>query len=85
MDRPEITVVDCPVRDGGLMNKSQFTLETVRDVYKATCDAGIHICEIGYKNSKKHFDPGEFGPWRFCEEEILKRVTDGIETNTKLL
>jgi len=35
MYRPEIKVVDCSIRDGGLMNKHQFSYEFVRKVYKA--------------------------------------------------
>jgi 4-hydroxy 2-oxovalerate aldolase len=31
------------------------------------------------------FDPEEFGPWRFCSEDDLKRATDGIDPQeTKL-
>jgi len=84
MYRPQITVLDCTIRDGGLMNNSNFSDELVRAVYKAICDSGIQIVELGYRNSKKIFPPDRFGPWRFCEEEALKRVTDGIETETKL-
>ena len=35
MYRPQIKVVDCTIRDGGLANNSHFTLETVRAVYQA--------------------------------------------------
>lgn len=84
MFRPEITVVDCTIRDGGLMNNSRFSDETVRGVYKAICEAGIQYVELGYRNSKKLLDADKFGAWRFCDEEALKRITDGIETETKL-
>ena len=84
MYRPEITVVDCTIRDGGLLNKSKFSIDTVKAVYKSVCDAGIHIIELGYRNSKKIFSPDEFGPWRFCDDEVLKKVVDEIETGTKL-
>ena len=40
MFRPQIKVVDCTIRDGGLTNNSNFTLETVRAVYEAVCAAG---------------------------------------------
>jgi len=79
MFRPEIKVVDCTIRDGGLANDSHFTLETVRAVYEACCAAGIDYVELGYRNSKEMFDPAEFGPWRFCDEEMLRKATDGIE------
>jgi len=35
MFRPQIKVIDCTIRDGGLMNKSNFSFDTVKNVYKA--------------------------------------------------
>ena len=84
MYRPEITVVDCTIRDGGLMNNSKFPFETVRAVYKAVCESGVDIVELGYRNSKEMFSTEEYGPWRFCDDGKLKKVTDGIESDTKL-
>ena len=82
MFRPQIKVVDCTIRDGGLANDSHFTLETVRAVYRATCAAGVDYVELGYRNSKEMFSPAEFGPWRFCDEDQLRRVVDGIDPGT---
>lgn len=84
MYRPEIKVIDCTIRDGGLMNNSQFTFETVKAVYKAICESGVDIVELGYRNSKDMFSPKEYGDWRFCDDEKLKEVVDGIESKTKL-
>lgn len=78
MYRPQIKVIDCTIRDGGLMNKSKFSFETVRNVYKAVCAAGIDIVELGYRNSKQMFSVDEYGPWRFCDEENLRKIVDGI-------
>lgn len=82
MFRPEIKVCDCTIRDGGLMNSSNFSLETVRNVYKAACDSGIDYVELGYKNSKEMFSTDEFGLWRFCDEDILKKVVEGIDSKS---
>ncbi len=79
MFRPEIKVVDCTIRDGGLANDSKFSLETVRNVYRAVCAAGIDYVELGYRNSKEMFSPAEFGPWRFCDEDQLQKVVEGID------
>lgn len=85
MYRPEIKVVDCTIRDGGLANNSKFSFETVRAVYAACCAAGIDYVELGYRNSKKMFCPKEYGPWRFCDEDVLRQVVDGIDRGcTKL-
>ena len=75
MDRNNVKVVDCTIRDGGLMNNSHFELETVRAVFKACCDAGVDVCELGYHNSKEMFDPAEYGAWRFTEEPDMIAAT----------
>ncbi|TWU17462.1 aldolase catalytic domain-containing protein [Bythopirellula polymerisocia] len=75
--RPELKVLDCTIRDGGLINKHQFTDETVRAVYETCIEAGIDAMEVGYKNSPKPFPKGEFGPWRHCDEEDLNRLFAG--------
>ncbi len=82
MYRPEIKVCDCTIRDGGLMNSSNFSLETVRNVYKAACDSGVDYVELGYRNSKEMFSTDEFGAWRFCDEDVLNQVTDGIDAKS---
>jgi 4-hydroxy 2-oxovalerate aldolase len=85
MYRPQITVVDCTIRDGGLMNKSQFTLDCVQAVYKAICESGIHIVELGYRNSRTMFDPEKYGAWRFCDDEMIKKVVgDNKFPDTKI-
>lgn len=86
MYRPELKVVDCTIRDGGLTNNSCFTLETVRAVYKAACEAGIDYVELGYRNSREMLSGDEFGAWRFCDEDDLRAATDGIDSTrgTKL-
>ena len=70
--RKEIKVLDCTIRDGGLMNDSNFEDKTVRAVYEACVASGVDFMEIGYKNSKKIYSPDKFGAWRFCGEDDIK-------------
>jgi 4-hydroxy 2-oxovalerate aldolase len=84
MFRPQIKVCDCTIRDGGLMNNSKFTLETVRSIYAACSAAGVDIIELGYRNSKDHFSPDKYGAWRFCDEEMLTKATEGIPKTAKI-
>ena len=84
MYRPEIKVIDCSIRDGGLMNNSHFSIEMVRKVLKAVNASGADIVELGYRNSKEFFSPHEYGPWRFCDEDILRKVTDGIDLKVEI-
>jgi 4-hydroxy 2-oxovalerate aldolase len=72
--RPELKVLDCTIRDGGLINKHQFSDETVRAVYDTCIEAGIDYMEVGYKNSPKAFPKADFGAWRHCDEADLNRL-----------
>jgi 4-hydroxy 2-oxovalerate aldolase len=72
--RPELKVLDCTIRDGGLVNNHLFTDEFVRAVYETCVAAGIDTMEIGYKNSPRLFPKETFGPWRHCDEEDLNRL-----------
>jgi 4-hydroxy 2-oxovalerate aldolase len=72
--RPELRVLDCTIRDGGLINDSKFTDDEVRAVYEACVESGVDYMEIGYKNSHEVFPKDKYGPWRHCDEEDLRRV-----------
>ena len=84
MFREEIKVLDCTIRDGGLINKHDFDHRLVREVYKAVSEAGVDYIEIGYKNSRKFFSSEDYGPWKFCDDDDIRRVIDGIESNTRI-
>jgi 4-hydroxy 2-oxovalerate aldolase len=82
--RPEIKVVDVTIRDGGLMNNHRFSDDVVRGVYKACVEAGVDYMEIGYRGSKRIFSGDEFGPWKFCDEDDVRRIAGDNQTPLKL-
>ncbi|MCA9483387.1 MAG: aldolase catalytic domain-containing protein [Nitrospina sp.] len=84
MYRPEIKVLDCTIRDGGLMNDHQFSPELVRKVYKAANEAGCDYVELGYKADESQFDRSKFGAMKFCTEGDLIPMVEGIEKKSKL-
>ena len=84
MFREKIKLLDCTIRDGGLINNHDFDIRFVREVYKGLSAAGVDYMEIGYKNSKRLFSSKEFGKWKFCDDEDIKKVIDGIESKTKI-
>jgi len=84
MYREAIKVLDCTVRDGGLINDHYFDDHFVRAVYEAVSASGVDYMEIGYKCSKKIMSPDKFGKWKFCEEDEIKKAIKGIKSNTKL-
>ena len=84
MYRQEIKVLDCTIRDGGLMNNHRFSDELVRKVYQSANDAHIDYIELGYKADESQFARSEFGPMKFCSEKDIDKVVDGIEKKVKI-
>lgn len=71
---PELKVLDCTIRDGGLINDHAFDDKFVRAVYDTCVEAGIDYMEIGYKASKTQFAAGKYGHWKFCDEDHVRRI-----------
>jgi 4-hydroxy 2-oxovalerate aldolase len=84
MFRKEIKVLDCTIRDGGLMNNWQFSDAFVKSVYDACVASGIDYMEIGYKSSEKAFSRNEVGAWKFCDENDLRKIVGENNTSLKL-
>ena len=84
MYRKELKVLDCTIRDGGLMNKWQFSKEFVKDVYLSCVEAGIDYMEIGYISSEDQFSRAEYGAWKFCIEKDIREIVGENKTNTKI-
>ncbi len=74
MYRPQIRILDCTIRDGGLMNDHRFTHEQVKRVFEACSRSGVDYCELGYRCDKAQFDVKKFGPAKFCDEDYLREV-----------
>jgi len=82
--REKIKVLDCTIRDGGLINDHYFTDQFVREVYKALSASGIDYMEMGYRCSRELSPPKDFGAWKYCDDDKIREITDGIESNIKL-
>jgi 4-hydroxy 2-oxovalerate aldolase len=84
MYRPQIKVLDCTIRDGGLINDHLFDDKFVKAVYRACSLAGVDYVELGYQASKKQYSPDKFGRSKFCDEDFLKEMTEGVEPKAKI-
>jgi len=82
--RPELKVLDCTIRDGGLSSDHLFDDDLVRAVYQTCVDSGVDYMELGYKASKKLFAPTQFGVWKYCDEDDMRRIVGDNETSLKL-
>lgn len=82
--RPEIKIMDCTLRDGGLINDHKFDDGFVKAIYKTCVEAGIDAMEFGYKADKKIFAPSQFGKWKYCSEDTLREIVDDNPTDLKI-
>ncbi|NLE57417.1 MAG: nucleoid-structuring protein H-NS [Planctomycetes bacterium] len=82
--RPELKVLDCTIRDGGLINDHQWDAKFVKAVYQTCVDAGIDYMEVGYRASKKLFARDKFGDWKYCDEDDLRRLVGDNDSDVKL-
>lgn len=82
--RPELQVLDCTVRDGGLINDHQFETDFVKAVYQACVESGIDAMEIGYRNSKRLFPTDRFGAFRHSDEDSIREIVGDNDTSLKL-
>jgi 4-hydroxy 2-oxovalerate aldolase len=77
-------ILDCTVRDGGLVNNWDFSIEFVQQQYESLNAAGVDYMEVGYKNSPKLLGGADSsGPWRFLNDDFLKKVIP-VKKQTKL-
>lgn len=81
---PDIKVVDCTLRDGGLVNDFFFTDEFVKELYQANIKAGVDYMEFGYKASKEMFDVKKFGKWKFCDDKDIRAIVGDNKTDMKI-
>lgn len=84
LNDPKIKTLDCTIRDGGLINGHNFSVDFVRAIYNANVAAGVDYMELGYKNSKTMFSTTENGAWKFCDEEDLRKVVGENPSKMKL-
>jgi len=82
--REKIKVLDCTIRDGGLINNHYFTDAFVREVYKALSASGIDYMEFGYRNSRDLFPPSDYGEWKYCDDDKIREIIDGVESELKI-
>ena len=82
--RPEIKLLDCTIRDGGLINDHQFDDGFVKAVYQTCVASGVDAMEVGYKADKKIFAPAQHGKWKYCDEDCVRKITDDNPTDLLL-
>ena len=82
--RPDIKILDCTLRDGGLVTNHQFPDGFAERVYKTCVAAGVDYMELGYKSSRKIYSADEYGPLKFCDEDALRDIVGENPSDMKI-
>ena len=67
-------ILDCTIRDGGYINRWNFSDDSVRDIFVTLAQSGIDIVEIGFRNLPEIYNNGLCGKWRYCAEKDIRNV-----------
>jgi 4-hydroxy 2-oxovalerate aldolase len=81
---PNLKILDCTVRDGGLCNNHQFAEGFFKSIYDTCVASGIDYMEVGYKADKKLFAGTGCGPWKYSDEEDIRREVGDNDAGLKL-
>ncbi|MFI3238501.1 MAG: aldolase catalytic domain-containing protein [Lachnospiraceae bacterium] len=82
--RKDIRILDCTLRDGGLVNNFGFTEEFIKELYETNVKSGVDYMEFGYKADKDEFSESEYGKWKFTKEEDLRAIVGDNNTALKI-
>lgn len=79
-----LKIMDVTLRDGGLTNSFKFDDDFVKQLYITNLKAGIDYMEFGYKADSDMFSKDDYGVWKFCKEEDIRKIVQTNNTNMKL-
>jgi 4-hydroxy 2-oxovalerate aldolase len=82
--KKDVKILDCTIRDGGLINNYHFSDEFVKKVYETCVEVGVDYFEIGKIVSPKIMSEDEYGKWNFCKEEDIRSIVGENNTETKI-
>ncbi len=82
--RPDIKILDATIRDGGLVNNHRFGDDFVKAIYDTAVASGVDYIEFGYKGSKRIFCPDDYGPWKYVDEDDLRRIVGDNPADIKI-
>ncbi|MCF0129453.1 MAG: nucleoid-structuring protein H-NS [Pseudobutyrivibrio sp.] len=82
--RSTVRVLDATLRDGGLVNDFFFSDDFAKALYLTNVKAGVDYMELGYRADKEIFDVDKFGPWKFSDDDYIRKIVGDNNTPLKL-
>lgn len=84
LKKNRLRILDCTIRDGGLINNHCFERRFVREVFSAVSESGADWIELGYRNSTALNPSPKSGPYKHLDDKEINRVTSGMASRIKI-
>lgn len=79
----KLEFLDCTIRDGGYLNRWNFTDEQVKECYKSVSQAGFNYFEIGFKTNSNLL-PDSGGKWMYSSEKNIDMIKHSYKDGCKI-
>ncbi|WP_221351683.1 hypothetical protein [Streptomyces beigongshangae] len=80
VDRTDVTVLDCTLRDGGYYTNWEFEEPLVEEYLRACAATGVDIVELGYTR----FAPSDHGPYGRFPSGVTPALRDALPDGHRL-
>lgn len=77
-------ILDCTLRDGGLLNNFNFTDTYIREHIKMLSAANVDYIEVGYKTDQAFISNKQINKLKVCNDYEIFELTKGINNLSKL-
>lgn len=74
--------LDCTIRDGGYINRWQFSDDCVKHLVSTLDKCGYEFIEIGFRNNPEIYNNKPCGKWRYCTEQDIQTVVNSCPDRT---
>jgi len=72
MTSPNLTLLDCTLRDGGYYNDWDFDPDLVQAYLKAVAETGVEVVEIGFRMTPKD---RFLGPFAYTSDDFIRELS----------
>lgn len=83
--KQKTSFLDCTIRDGGYINRWDFSDDSVTELIHILDKCGYDFIEIGFRNNPQIYNNKPCGKWRYCrEKDLVKVVVPKKDRNIKI-
>ena len=83
IDKKEVKILDCTIRDGGFENNFSFTIDEVKKALDTSSKVGYSYFEIGYLTNEEIVSK-DAGVWKNVPLDLVSEIKNDVKPNCKI-